>query len=69
MNKLAKDFTVINYDRRGRGDSNDTQPYAYLRWWRFHRRCGRPHVRPPRGQRLPRWTHLVFNLTSGTVVD
>lgn len=25
---LAKDFTVINYDRRGRGDSTDTQPYA-----------------------------------------
>ncbi|HET9906249.1 MAG TPA: alpha/beta hydrolase, partial [Anaerolineales bacterium] len=25
---LAKDFTVIHYDRRGRGDSTDTQPYA-----------------------------------------
>jgi pimeloyl-ACP methyl ester carboxylesterase len=25
---LAKDFTVINYDRRGRGDSGDTAPYA-----------------------------------------
>jgi pimeloyl-ACP methyl ester carboxylesterase len=28
---LAKDFTVINYDRRGRGDSTDTQPYAVQR--------------------------------------
>jgi pimeloyl-ACP methyl ester carboxylesterase len=25
---LARRFTVINYDRRGRGDSTDTQPYA-----------------------------------------
>lgn len=25
---LAKDFTVFIYDRRGRGDSGDTQPYA-----------------------------------------
>ncbi|MFI6316366.1 alpha/beta fold hydrolase [Nonomuraea sp. NPDC050556] len=25
---LAKDFTVFNYDRRGRGDSGDTPPYA-----------------------------------------
>jgi pimeloyl-ACP methyl ester carboxylesterase len=25
---LSKDFTVINYDRRGRGDSTDTAPYA-----------------------------------------
>ncbi|MGV9774923.1 alpha/beta fold hydrolase [Streptosporangium sp. NPDC003464] len=25
---LAKDFTVFNYDRRGRGDSGDTLPYA-----------------------------------------
>ena len=25
---LSKHFTVINYDRRGRGDSTDTQPYA-----------------------------------------
>lgn len=28
---LSKDFTVINYDRRGRGDSTDTQPYAVER--------------------------------------
>lgn len=28
---LAKDFTVISYDRRGRGDSSDTQPYAIER--------------------------------------
>lgn len=28
---LAKDFTVFNYDRRGRGDSGDTQPYAIQR--------------------------------------
>ena len=26
--ELAKHFTVINYDRRGRGDSGDTPPYA-----------------------------------------
>jgi pimeloyl-ACP methyl ester carboxylesterase len=25
---LARDFAVINYDRRGRGDSSDTLPYA-----------------------------------------
>src|SRR6266513_5390177 len=25
---LAEHFTVINYDRRGRGKSTDTQPYA-----------------------------------------
>lgn len=25
---LAKDFTTYHYDRRGRGDSRDTQPYA-----------------------------------------
>jgi pimeloyl-ACP methyl ester carboxylesterase len=28
---LAKHFTVINYDRRGRGQSADTQPYAVER--------------------------------------
>lgn len=28
---LAKDFTVYAYDRRGRGDSGDTQPYAVER--------------------------------------
>lgn len=28
---LAADFTVINYDRRGRGGSGDTQPYAVER--------------------------------------
>ena len=26
--ELAKHFTVFNYDRRGRGDSRDTTPYA-----------------------------------------
>jgi pimeloyl-ACP methyl ester carboxylesterase len=26
--ELARHFTVINYDRRGRGDSSDTAPYA-----------------------------------------
>jgi pimeloyl-ACP methyl ester carboxylesterase len=28
---LAREFTVINYDRRGRGKSTDTQPYAVER--------------------------------------
>lgn len=28
---LAPHFSVINYDRRGRGDSGDTQPYAPAR--------------------------------------
>ena len=28
---LAPHFTVIHYDRRGRGDSTDTQPYAIAR--------------------------------------
>lgn len=28
---LAGGFTVLNYDRRGRGDSNDTPPYAVER--------------------------------------
>jgi len=28
---LAPHFTVYNYDRRGRGDSGDTRPYATLR--------------------------------------
>ena len=30
-NVLASDFTVYNYDRRGRGDSGDTLPYAIER--------------------------------------
>lgn len=29
--ELARTFTVINYDRRGRGDSDDTAPYAVQR--------------------------------------
>jgi pimeloyl-ACP methyl ester carboxylesterase len=28
---LAERFTVVNYDRRGRGDSGDTKPYAVER--------------------------------------
>src|SRR3712207_4988967 len=28
---LAEHFTVFNYDRRGRGDSGDTAPYAVER--------------------------------------
>lgn len=28
---FAREFTVYNYDRRGRGDSGDTQPYAMQR--------------------------------------
>jgi hypothetical protein len=30
---LAPSFTVVNYDRRGRGDSGDTTPYAVEREW------------------------------------
>jgi pimeloyl-ACP methyl ester carboxylesterase len=30
-NHLARRFTVVNYDRRGRGRSSDTQPYAVER--------------------------------------
>ncbi|MFD0360420.1 alpha/beta fold hydrolase [Nocardia sp. GCM10030253] len=30
-NRLAEQFTVINYDRRGRGESSDTAPYAVRR--------------------------------------
>src|ERR671912_2564707 len=29
--ELAKLFAVLNYDRRGRGDSGDTAPYAVER--------------------------------------
>ncbi len=29
--ELARHFTVLNYDRRGRGDSTDTTPYAVER--------------------------------------
>src|SRR4029453_15272335 len=29
--ELSSDFTVLNYDRRGRGDSGDTLPYAIER--------------------------------------
>ena len=29
--ELAKDFTVYDYDRRGRGESGDTKPYAVAR--------------------------------------
>jgi pimeloyl-ACP methyl ester carboxylesterase len=28
---LSARFTVLNYDRRGRGDSGDTKPYALAR--------------------------------------
>ena len=29
--ELARDFTVFDYDRRGRGESGDTKPYAVTR--------------------------------------
>lgn len=28
VKSFSKDYTVYNYDRRGRGDSSDTQPYS-----------------------------------------
>lgn len=31
VNLLAGNFTVYDYDRRGRGESGDTQPYSVLR--------------------------------------
>ncbi len=31
---LASDFTVYTYDRRGRGESGDTGPYAIDARWR-----------------------------------
>jgi pimeloyl-ACP methyl ester carboxylesterase len=31
VEQLAQRFTLINYDRRGRGDSGDTAPYAVER--------------------------------------
>jgi pimeloyl-ACP methyl ester carboxylesterase len=31
VSRLAPHFTVVNYDRRGRGDSGDTPPYALER--------------------------------------
>ena len=30
-NELARDFTVYSFDRRGRGQSGDTPPYAVAR--------------------------------------
>jgi pimeloyl-ACP methyl ester carboxylesterase len=30
-NHLARHFTIVNYDRRGRGQSSDTQPYSVER--------------------------------------
>ena len=43
---LAQRFTVLNYDRRGRGDSGDTVPYAKEREIRRFRRAH------PSGRRL-----------------
>jgi pimeloyl-ACP methyl ester carboxylesterase len=33
MEALSSSFTVVAYDRRGRGDSGDTAPYAVEREW------------------------------------
>src|SRR2546429_4709375 len=44
---LAQHFTVYAYDRRGRGDSGDTKPYAVGPRDRRHRRPHR-HSRRPR---------------------
>ena len=35
-NLLAPHFSVYNYDRRGRGDSGDTKPYAVAREVEMH---------------------------------
>src|ERR1700760_3511970 len=37
--ELARQFTVVTYDRRGRGDSGDTEPFAAGR--------GHDHAAPP----------------------
>ena len=39
---LASHFTVYNFDRRGRGQSGETPPYAVARGGRYrrHARCG-----------------------------
>ena len=47
--ELAKNFTVYDYDRRGRGESGDTKPYAVAREVEdLHAMCeaagGRPYV-------------------------
>ena len=34
---LSSAFTAVNYDRRGRGDSGDTLPYAVEREWEDRR--------------------------------
>ncbi|HEY4571185.1 MAG TPA: alpha/beta fold hydrolase [Kribbella sp.] len=33
VDTLSSSFSVVNYDRRGRGDSGDTTPYAVEREW------------------------------------
>src|SRR3954449_4446150 len=44
---LAKHFTVYNYDRRGRGDSADTTPYALEREFGDTRAAATPQTPPP----------------------
>jgi pimeloyl-ACP methyl ester carboxylesterase len=62
--ELAKDFTVINYDRKGRGDSSDTPPYA------IEREVEDIGVLiAEAADTASVYGHTVFNLTSGTVVD
>ncbi|MEZ5088931.1 MAG: hypothetical protein R2719_03925 [Micropruina sp.] len=46
---LADEFLVINYDRRGRGESGDTPPYAVERGLTTSpRSSSRPRRRPRR---------------------
>ena len=57
--ELTRHFTVLTYDRRGRGDSGDTQPFAAersTRTWRPSRR--RPGPQPP----------FVFGHSSGAAI-
>jgi len=47
--ELAKSFTVVDYDRRGRGESGVTKPYAVARevedlWAVCEAAGGRPYV-------------------------
>jgi hypothetical protein len=53
--ELAKHFTVLNYDHRGRGDSGDTGPYAVEL---FFTSVGMPREMVGGMRQTPRWAEL-----------